>query len=136
MTLSSTAPSSGTAVWFPEARAVELRDEPLPPLQPGDVQVEAIASAISHGTEMLVYRGQVPADLELDLPTLRGDFNFPIKYGYACVGRVVAAGADAPVREGQVVFVLHPHQSRFVVPATMPVALPDGLDPLLGVFLA
>lgn len=133
---SSTATSSATAVWFPRASSAELREETLPPLGPGDVRITAIASAISHGTEMLVYRGQVPADLQLDLPTLRGDFAFPIKYGYASVGRVVEAGADAALVPGQHVFVLHPHQSSYVVPDTMPIALPDGLDPELGVFLA
>ena len=44
---------------------------------------------------MLVYRGQVPTDLELELPTLRGSFSFPIKYGYASVGRVVEVGSAA-----------------------------------------
>src|SRR5205085_942005 len=98
--------------------------------------VEAIASAISHGTEMLVFRGQVPGDLQLDLPTLRGGFDFPIKYGYACVGRVVEAGAEAELARGQLVFALHPHQSRFVVPSTLAVPLPETLQPELGVFLA
>jgi 2-desacetyl-2-hydroxyethyl bacteriochlorophyllide A dehydrogenase len=136
MTSSSTAISSATAVWFSNARKVELRQEELPAPQPGDVRIDAIASAISHGTEMLVFRGQVPLGLELDLPTLRGDFAFPIKYGYACVGRVVECGPDATLRPGQLVFVLHPHQSSFVVPSTLPIALPDGIDPLLGVFVA
>ena len=58
------------------------------------VRVRAALSAISHGTEMLVYRGQVPPELALDLPTLRGSFAFPIKYGYASVGRVVETGRD------------------------------------------
>jgi 2-desacetyl-2-hydroxyethyl bacteriochlorophyllide A dehydrogenase len=128
--------SSSTAVWFPEPCRVELRDEPLPPLGEHDVLVEAIASAISHGTEMLVFRGQVPPDLELDLPTLRGGFSFPIKYGYASVGRVVESGAQATLQPGEVVFVHHPHQSSYVVPDSLPIRLPDGLDPLLGVFLA
>jgi 2-desacetyl-2-hydroxyethyl bacteriochlorophyllide A dehydrogenase len=34
------------------------------------------------------------------------------------------------------VFVHHPHQSAFVVPVTMPVRLPPGLDPVLGLFAA
>jgi 2-desacetyl-2-hydroxyethyl bacteriochlorophyllide A dehydrogenase len=125
------------ALWFPRARAVEARAEELPPLGPRDVRIDAIASAISQGTEMLVYRGQVPADLELDLPTLRGSFGFPIKYGYASVGRVVEVGsAVSGLTTGDVVFVHHPHQSCYVVPETMPVRLPDTLDPVLGVFLA
>lgn len=86
---------------------------------------------------MLVYRGQVPATLPLDLPTLRGGFDFPIKYGYASVGRVVEAGSA--VREpavGDLVFTLHPHQNEYVVPATLPVRLPPELPPEHGVFLA
>jgi 2-desacetyl-2-hydroxyethyl bacteriochlorophyllide A dehydrogenase len=34
------------------------------------------------------------------------------------------------------VFVHHPHQSSYVVPASMPIPLPEGVDQLSGVFLA
>jgi 2-desacetyl-2-hydroxyethyl bacteriochlorophyllide A dehydrogenase len=125
------------SVWFPGVRQVELRSEPLAPLGPADVQIRAIASAISHGTEMLVFRGQVPDGLELDLPTLQGSFAFPIKYGYASVGCVVDSGPDVQtLARGDVVFVLHPHQTEYVVPASMPIRLPPGLAPTLGVFTA
>lgn len=125
------------SVWFRGPREVELRQEDLPPVGANDVRVRALASAISAGTEMLVFRGQVPPGTELDLPTLQGSFDFPIKYGYASVGRVVEAGAlvRSPVA-GDAVFVHHPHQSEYVVPASMPVRLPAGLEPTLGVFLA
>jgi threonine dehydrogenase-like Zn-dependent dehydrogenase len=93
------------ALWFTAPCTAELRPERVPPPGPGEVRVKTTASAISHGTEMLVYRGEVPADLPLDLPTLAGDFSFPIK--------------DA-----------------FVVPAELPVSLPDGLDPTAGLFFA
>ena len=56
------------------------------------MRIRALLSAISHGTEMLVYRGEVPPDLPLDLDALKGGFDFPIKYGYASVGRVEAVG--------------------------------------------
>jgi 2-desacetyl-2-hydroxyethyl bacteriochlorophyllide A dehydrogenase len=129
--------ASPVSVWFPRARTVELRVEAEVPVGPADVRVEALASAISHGTEMLVFRGQVPEGVELDLPTLQGAFAFPIKYGYASVGRIVETGSDVrTLAVGEPVFVHHPHQSRYVVPATMPVGLPSELDPLLGVFLA
>jgi 2-desacetyl-2-hydroxyethyl bacteriochlorophyllide A dehydrogenase len=86
---------------------------------------------------MLVYRGEVPADLPLDLPTLAGSFGFPIKYGYATVGRVLDTGASVEdLVPGDLVFVHHPHQDVFVVPAAMPVRLSDELDPLLGLFVA
>jgi 2-desacetyl-2-hydroxyethyl bacteriochlorophyllide A dehydrogenase len=86
---------------------------------------------------MLVYRGQVPSELRLDLPTLRGSFRFPIKYGYATVGRVIEVGAAVRnVSEGDLVFVHHPHQTEFVVPASMPVRLPQNLPPESGVLFA
>lgn len=114
------------AVWFKSPQMVELRQEVLPSPRTGDIRVRAIASGISAGTEMLVYRGQVSADLALDLPTLEGSFGFPIKYGYASVGRT---------DDGGLVFVHHPHQTEYVVPATMAIALPKQLGER-GVFLA
>ncbi len=125
------------AVWFTAPRQVDIHDEPLPSVGITDVRVRSIVSAISHGTEMLVYRGRAPDDLDLDLPTLRGSFAFPIKYGYASVGRIVEVGAGVDsLHDGDVVFVHHPHQTEFVVPAAMPVRLPPGVDPFSGVFLA
>ena len=137
MSLRASSVASATSVWFPRARAVELRDEPLPATGPGEVRVRAIASAISHGTEMLVYRGEVPADLALDLPTLRGGFDFPIKYGYASVGRVVEVGAGVEsIAMGALVFVHHPHQNEYVVDADLAFPLPDGVDPEAATLLA
>ena len=125
------------SVWFAAPRQVELRDEPLPAVGANAVCIEAIASAISHGTEMLVFRGQVPEDLDLDLPTFKGSFAFPIKYGYASVGRVIATGAGVTrLRSGDHVFTHHPHQAAYVVDADLPVKLPSSIDPLAGVFLA
>ena len=123
------------ALRFTAPRTAELRPEKVPPPRPGEVRIKTIASAISHGTEMLVYRGEVPAGLPLDLPTLAGSFSFPIKYGYATVGRVLEAGTGS-FSPGDLLFVHHPHQDTFVVPAELPVRLPDGLDPTLGLFFA
>jgi 2-desacetyl-2-hydroxyethyl bacteriochlorophyllide A dehydrogenase len=128
-------PIEARALWFTAPRTAELRPEKVPPPRPGEVRIKTIASAISHGTEMLVYRGEVPAGLPLDLPTLAGSFSFPIKYGYATVGRVLDAGAGS-FSPGDLLFVHHPHQDTFVVPAELPVRLPDGLDPTLGLFFA
>jgi len=125
------------SVWFPRAREVEIRDETVGAPGAGEVRVHAIASGLSHGTEMLVFRGQVPQDLALDLPTLAGSYAFPIKFGYASVGRVVATGAGvADLAPGDHVFVHHPHQQEYVVSAAAAVRLPKRLPPELGVFLA
>jgi len=79
----------------------------------------------------------VPAHLPLDLPTLAGSFAYPIKYGYASVGEIEAAGPEVEtLRPGDLVFALHPHQDRYVIPARLAVPLPAGLDPAAGVFVA
>ena len=125
------------AVWFAAPRTAELRRETVPPPGPGEVRVRSLLSAISHGTEMLVYRGEVPPDLPLDLPTLAGAFSFPIKHGYATVGRVSESGPGVEhLSSGDLVFVHHPHQEVFTVPAALPVPLPAGTGPAAGVFFA
>ena len=125
------------ALWFTAPRTATLRAEAVASPGPGEVRVETIASAVSAGTEMLVYRGEVPRDLRLDLPTFAGSYAFPIKYGYAVAGRVLDTGSGVEnLSPGDPVFVHHPHQEMFVVPAQMPVRLPDDLDPVLGVFSA
>jgi len=125
------------AVWFPSPHRAELRAETVPPPGPSEVRVRTIASALSHGTERLVYRGEVPADLPLDLPTFAGSFAFPIKYGYAAVGRVLDVGPHVATHApGDLVFVLHPHQTAFTVPAALATRLPASIDPIVNVFTA
>lgn len=125
------------AVWFPRARAVEIRQEDVRDPAPSEIRVRALLSALSHGTERLVYRGEVDPGLALDLPTLAGGYGFPVKFGYASVGRVVALGREVVgMGEGDLVFALHPHQEEYVVDASFAHRLPDGLAPDVGVFLA
>ena len=125
------------ALWFTAPRTAALREETVSSPGPGEVRVETIASAVSAGTEMLVYRGEVPEDLPLDLPTLEGSYAFPIKFGYAAVGYILDTGPDVEhLSSGDPVFVHHPHQEILIIPASMPVGLPGDLDPPLGVFAA
>jgi 2-desacetyl-2-hydroxyethyl bacteriochlorophyllide A dehydrogenase len=128
---------TAASVWFPRAREVELREETVRGTGAGEIRVRAIASGLSHGTEMLVFRGEVPVGLALDLPTLAGSYAFPIKFGYASVGRVIETGAGVKdLAPGDQVFVHHPHQQEYVVSASAAVRLPKRLPPDLGVFLA
>lgn len=128
---------SPRALWFAGRRRAELWPEEAPAPGPGEVRVRAHLSAVSHGTEMLVYRGGVPEDLPLDLPTFAGDFGFPIKHGYASAGHVLDTGPGVEgLSPGDPVFAHHPHQDIFTVPADFPVRLPRGLDPLRAVFFA
>jgi 2-desacetyl-2-hydroxyethyl bacteriochlorophyllide A dehydrogenase len=125
------------AIWFSAPRRVELRREDIPPVGAHDVRVRAIVSGVSAGSELLVYRGEAPPGLAADLPTVAGSFSLPMKFGYASVGWVVEAGSavERPA-VGDLVFVLHPHQTEYVVPAGLAVGLPRGLAPETGVFTA
>ena len=130
-------PGSPRALWFAGRRRAELWPGEAPDPGPGEVRVRAVLSAVSHGTEMLVYRGEAPEDLPLDLPTFAGDFGFPIKHGYASAGRGLDSGPGVEgLAPGDPVFVLHPHQDLVPVPAELPVRLPRDLDPLRAVFFA
>jgi 2-desacetyl-2-hydroxyethyl bacteriochlorophyllide A dehydrogenase len=127
----------GTAVWFTAPRRVELRTEALPAVGGEQVKVRTLYSAISHGTERLAYRGEIDPALPLDLPTFRGSFRYPLKYGYACSGIVEEIGSQVTnVKAGDHVFALHPHQDWFVIDQSLAVVLPEELDPKLGVYFA
>src|SRR5262249_20188588 len=62
-----------------------------------------------------------------------GTFPFPVKYGYATVGRVEAGAAELRQR---VVFSLHPHQSLFTLPAQAVVPVPEDVPPRRAVLAA
>ena len=68
------------ALYFTGPRQVALISETLPSPAFGQVLVKTIMSAISPGTELLVYRGLAPADLARDetITALAGDFSFPL----------------------------------------------------------
>ncbi|HEX2193400.1 MAG TPA: zinc-binding alcohol dehydrogenase [Candidatus Limnocylindria bacterium] len=92
---------------------------------------------MSAGSELLVFRGLAPDDVAPDLPTVEGDFRLPIKFGYASVGRVAEVGRDVTsLGADDLVFVHHPHQTDYVVPADFPIRLPNGLPVERGVFAA
>lgn len=117
-----------TALVFTGPGLVELRDEPLPPLPPDQLAVRCRASAISPGTEMLIYRGQAPVDLPVDetLPSLSGDLAYPLHYGYAAVGQVVEVGSrDLASWQSRRVFAFQPHASAFHAPPDQLIPLPD-----------
>jgi 2-desacetyl-2-hydroxyethyl bacteriochlorophyllide A dehydrogenase len=95
-----------------------LENVELPQVSNTDIMVETAFSAVSRGTERLVFSGQVPQTEweRMKCPHQSGDFSFPVSYGYACVGKVTAIGSKVTsLQIGQNVFVLHPHQERFVV---------------------
>jgi 2-desacetyl-2-hydroxyethyl bacteriochlorophyllide A dehydrogenase len=126
------------AVWFTGPRRVEVREEMLAEPAAGHVRVRTLVSAISGGTELLVYRGQAPADMAADtsIAALGGTLGFPLQYGYSAVGRVEALGADVPSEWlGRPVFAFQPHQSAFLARMADLLVLPADLEPDDAAFL-
>jgi threonine dehydrogenase-like Zn-dependent dehydrogenase len=123
------------ALWYVAPGRAEMRREAVPPPGPGEVLVRALHGALSRGTERLVLAGWVPSSeyARMRGPHMGGDFPFPVKYGYATVGRVEAGPKDLV---GRTVFALHPHQSRFVLPASAVTPVPDSVPPRRAVLAA
>ncbi len=123
------------AFWIAAPGRGEIRREPLPPPSDGEVVVRALYSGISRGTEAIVFGGRVP-DTEwqrMRAPFQQGDFPAPVKYGYSSVGTV---DEGPPGLAGRTVFVLYPHQTRYVVPAAALHPVPAGVPPGRAVLAA
>jgi 2-desacetyl-2-hydroxyethyl bacteriochlorophyllide A dehydrogenase len=114
------------AFWVIVPGRGEIRSEPLRAADAGDVVVRALYSGISRGTEALVFEGRVPSSeyARMRAPFQQGEFPAPVKYGYSMVGRV-EGGPDGLT--GRTVFALHPHQTRFVIPAESVHVVPDAV---------
>jgi 2-desacetyl-2-hydroxyethyl bacteriochlorophyllide A dehydrogenase len=133
-----TSTLTSTSVLFTAPRRVELHQDPLPAPDDGQLLVRTRLSGISAGTELMLYRGEAPAELAADeaLPALRGDLSFPLQYGYCAVGQVLEAGAQ--VDQGWVgrrVFAFQPHTSCFLAHASSLLPLPDDLGDELALLL-
>ncbi|MGZ3295330.1 MAG: zinc-dependent alcohol dehydrogenase [Xanthobacteraceae bacterium] len=126
---------SAEALWYSRPGQAEIRREKLGPPGADEVRVRALYGAISRGTEALVLAGRVPeSEFErMRAPFMAGHFPFPVKYGYATVGRI-EGGPEALL--GRTVFTLHPHQDLFNFPADAAVVLPDNLPPQRAVLAA
>jgi hypothetical protein len=113
-----------TAYWTMAPRHGVLRTEPARAPRENEALVRSICSGISHGTEMLVHAGNVPPEVadSMRAPFQAGNWPGPVKYGYLSVGLVEEGPAHL---KGRRVFCLHPHQDRYVVPASALTPVPD-----------
>jgi 2-desacetyl-2-hydroxyethyl bacteriochlorophyllide A dehydrogenase len=116
---------------FTGPESVDLR---VSPLDHGDDElvVESRVSAISAGTELLIYNGEAPTDLPAGatLDAIEGDLSYPVRYGYATVGDVIETGSA--VEEdwtGRTVLALNPHETQFAASPADLFEVPDGLEP-------
>jgi 2-desacetyl-2-hydroxyethyl bacteriochlorophyllide A dehydrogenase len=120
------------AFWVTAPGAGEIRREVLREPGPGDVVVRTLWSAVSRGTESIVFTGRVPPSehARMRAPFQDGEFAAAVKYGYLNVGVVEHGPAHVL---GRTVFCLYPHQTRYVVPADAVTVVPDGVPPARAV---
>ena len=116
------AQRAARAFWVTSAEVGEIRPVDLEEPNPKQALVRTLYSAVSRGTEALVFRGQVPTIeyARMQAPHQEGAFSFPVKYGYSCVGRVLTGP-----KAGATVFCLHPHQTAFCVDEADLVEVPE-----------
>jgi threonine dehydrogenase-like Zn-dependent dehydrogenase len=123
------------ALWYVTRGRAELRTTALPPLGPLDARVRTSWSALSRGTERLVYHGRISMteSERMRAPMQEGDFPYPVKYGYCAVGVVEEGPREL---HGRTVFALHPHQDRFVAPVAMLAPVPQDVPARRAVLAA
>ncbi len=121
--------------WLAKPGTAEIREQTLPALGPGEARVRTLYTAISRGTERLVYGGRVPESeySRMRAPFQEGEFPGPVKYGYINVG-IVEAGPDALL--GKTVFCLYPHQDLYQVAASALTVVPQGVPAKRAVLAA
>lgn len=127
-----------TAVIFEKPHAVALREEALPAPKAREVLIKTTFSAISAGSELRVYRGQIPPGLPADttIKALSKPFRYPLKYGYGSVGEVVAVGSRVDQNwQGRQVFSFHPHESHFTAKLKEIMVIPEEMDLKEALFL-
>lgn len=117
---------------------VTVRSGPTPVPGAAEVLVQVRFSAISPGTEMLIYRGQWPEGIATDstIGALQGAFSYPLAYGYCTVGQVIATGSEVAEQwSGRRVFAFQPHQNLFIDFPKNLQPIPDDIDDETALFL-
>ncbi|SDR21616.1 zinc-binding alcohol dehydrogenase [Pseudovibrio sp. Tun.PSC04-5.I4] len=118
-------PDIARALWYTAPQTIEIREEKLSQPSGNRVYLKTHASAISRGTEAIVFRGDVPVSEQerMQAPFQEGAFPFPVKYGYANVSEVIETKGN--LKSGQRVFSLFPHQSNFLLPEEALYLIPE-----------
>lgn len=128
-----------TFVQFTAPGQIDVLEGEIPSPAADEMLIATRCSAISSGTEMLAYRGQLPGDMALDasIPGMQGQALYPMQYGYALVGSVIASGNSKQTNlVGEKCFVFHPHDSHVLASSQSVVLLPDEIEAEDAVFLA
>ncbi len=123
------------ALWIAAPRHAEIRSEALRERASDEVLIRTRYSALSRGTERLVFEGRVPVSEQqrMRAPMQSGEFTFPLKYGYASVGDVIEGPDDL---RGRTVFCLAPHQTAYVAACRAVTPIPDSVPAARAILAA
>lgn len=129
------APRTSSALWLKPPFDAEIREEELASPRVDQLVIRTHYTAISRGTETLIYRGEVPeSEYErVRAPFQAGTLPNPVKLGYANAG-VVEHGPREWI--GTTVFCLGPHQTRLIMDCEDVVPLPADIPPERAVLAA
>lgn len=144
MTTLATRPFKVEHIGFRQPGQVEIFNYEEGDLPEGRFRVRTLFCGISTGTELTHFSGTNPAlhsrwddDLKLFVDSDEGD-QYPLPFsGYMQVGRVTETRTDV-VRVGDVVAMTYGHKTGHTVDPMRELfwALPAGLDPVLGIYVA
>ncbi|MFD0669868.1 zinc-binding alcohol dehydrogenase [Cohnella sp. GCM10027633] len=125
-------------LYFTGPGSVDIRESEIPSPEANTVLVRTIASGISPGTELLIYRGQAPSDMVADatISSLSHALTFPFPYGYCAVGEVVETGVGVHASWiGKRVFAFHHHASYFVAAPDTLIEVPSDIGTEEAIFM-
>jgi 2-desacetyl-2-hydroxyethyl bacteriochlorophyllide A dehydrogenase len=123
--------TESTFLSFRKPYSVAYETVPTSPLGPSEVMVDTSFSAISAGTELLLFRGEMPENTILDdtLPGMKKPVTYPLRYGYATVGTISKIGCDIdPNVLTRKIFGFLPHGTHHIVKVKDLTFLPDDID--------
>ena len=132
------------SVQFTAPREIKLVQSPstsLTKLEYNQVEIKSIASLISSGTELKMYRGDFEQGQRVDssIEGMGGELSYPFNYGYSLVGSVVRVNEENKEAKkeflGKVVFAFANHASSVVQDLEGVQVVPEGVGVEDAVFL-
>ncbi|MDE0806704.1 MAG: zinc-binding alcohol dehydrogenase [Longimicrobiales bacterium] len=135
----TTTPTHSQQFWVTEPGRGEIVTKLIPSRAKNELVIKTLYTAISRGTETLVFNGQVPPSQydTMRSPFQEGEFPGPVKYGYSNVGICIDAPHNmASKLLGQTIFSLYPHQDYFIIPANEVITLPQLVPPKRAILAA
>lgn len=118
-------------------RAVALLPVEVAAPGEGEVQVRTEVSALSAGTERLLFRDEVEAEVALDAAFASSTSRFPLRTGYSAVGTVTALGSGVDAGWlGARVFAFRAHQEVWNARVDEVIRVPDDVPAERAALLA